>query len=143
MKSSKVIFNLIVYVIALALSIYLVGSIMTDYYKNIKSQTDELQVLSEFTKFDLYMLKTIKKDDTIIRKIGTVDDDSSYYITFQNEDGTTISFVKKGNIIYYNEVKLCEKVDSFRIFIDRSEKENITVELIIAGEVRNFQYAMV
>lgn len=144
MKSNKTLFNLIIYIVVFSFAIYLIGNIMVYYYSNVKTQAEDMRVLSEFTKFDLYMLKAIKKEDTRIKKIGTVDnDESSYFITFQNEDGTTVSFIKKGNLIYYNEVKLCEKVDSFRIFIDRSEKENITVELIIGGEMRSFQYAMI
>ena len=144
MKSNKTLFNLIIYIVVFSFAIYLIGNIMVYYYSNVKTQAEDMRVLSEFTKFDLYMLKAIKKEDTRIKKIGTVDnDESSYFITFQNEDGTAVLFIKKGNLIYYNEVKLCEKVDSFRIFIDRSEKENITVELIIGGEVRSFQYAMI
>ena len=145
MKIDKMISNLIVYITTFALVIYLVGGIMVYFYNNIKVLTDDMNIMSNFTKFDLYMLRTIKTKNTEIRKIGTVseNDENSYFITFENEDGTTTSFIKKGNLLYYNEIKLCDHVDSFRIFVDKSEKESITVEMIIGGETRSFQYAMI
>ena len=143
MQSNKMMFHLILYILIFTLVVFAVGNLVTFYYSKTKKMNDEATVNSEFTKFDLYMLKTIKSEDTKIRKVGTVDEDeSSYFITFQKEDGSTYSFIKKGNILYYNQIELCDNVDYFRVIIDRSEKESITVDLTILGQEKNFQYVI-
>ena len=62
MKSNKTLFNLIIYIVVFSFAIYLIGNIMVYYYSNVKTQAEDMRVLSEFTKFDLYMLKAIKKE---------------------------------------------------------------------------------
>ena len=143
MQSNKLMFHLIIYVLVFTIIIFLVGKILNYYYNNIKDLSHEVSAISEFTKFDLYMLKTVKTREINIRKIGMIDDDeSSYYITFQKEDGTTDSFIKKGNVLYYNQMKLCENVDFFRVVVDRSEKESITVNISLFGETYSAQYVI-
>ena len=67
---------------------------------------------------------------------------SSYYITFEKSDGTTNTFVKIGDIIYFNKIKLCEDVEIFKAIVDRSQKESILLEVKIGGKTFNSQYAL-
>ncbi len=143
MQSNKVMFHLILYILILTAIVFAIGNFATSYYSKARTMNNEATASSEFTKFDLYMLKTLKAEETKIRKVGTVDgDESSYFVTFQQEDGSTYSFIKKGNLLYYNQIKLCENVDYFRVVVDRSEKESITVDLTISGEKRSLQYVI-
>lgn len=143
MQTNKIMFKLLLYVLVFTIMVFIIGNIMNTYYKNVKALNNEAKVASEVSKFDLYMLKNIKAQNTKIRKVGIVDEDeNSYYITFQKDDGSTNSFIKKGNIIYYNQIKLCENVDFFRVVVDRSEKESITVDLTINGKEHNLQYVI-
>ena len=143
MQSNKYMLNLIVYVVFFIIIVFITGNFIAHYYNSLRTLTDEIDAKSQITKFDLCMLRTIKSNNTIIRKIGTVDDDdSSYFITLQRDDGTTYSFIKQGNILYYNQIKLCENVDFFRVVIDRSGKESISVDITIAGEEYNLQYVI-
>ena len=143
MQTNKIMFKLLLYVLVFTIIVFIIGNIMNTYYTNIKKLNNEAKIASEVSKFDLYMLKNIKAQNTKIRKVGIVDEDeNSYYITFQKDDGSTNSFIKKGNIIYYNQIKLCENVDFFRVVVDRSEKESITVDLTINGKEHNLQYVI-
>ena len=44
--------------------------------------------------------------------------------------------------IYFNKIKLCEDVDSFKVIVDRTGKESISVETVIAGKTYTAQYVI-
>lgn len=143
MQSNKKIFYLVIYIFILTFFVFLIGNIFNYYYKNIKNVAENSYAITNFTNFDLYMLKNVKYNNTSIKAVGLVnEDEKSYFITFENDDGTKNSFSKIGKILYYNQIKICEDVDEFRIFVDKSEKISLNVELIISGELRNFQYSI-
>lgn len=143
MQSNKLMLSFILYISVFMIIVFIVGAIVTEYYRTIKRISEDASIVSDISIFDLYMLKTIKTEEIQIKKVGTVDDESSYYITFQKEDGTTTSFIKKGNLLYYNQIKICEDVDFFRVVVDKSEKESINVDIIISGKEYNLQYAII
>ena len=144
MQTNKLMINLFVYIVAFTMIIVIIGSIMNYFYTNIMVLTTESSVVSDFTKLDLYFLRTVKVEDISIKSHGLVnnDDTSSYFITFQNEDGTTNTFIKIGSIIYFNKIKLCENVETFKVIVDKSEKESISIEVSILGNVYNSQYVL-
>ena len=103
MQTNKLMINLFVYIVAFTMIIVIIGSIMNYFYTNIMVLTTESSVVSDFTKLDLYFLRTVKVEDISIKSHGLVnnDDTSSYFITFQNEDGTTNTFIKIYNFFQY------------------------------------------
>ena len=66
----------------------------------------------------------------------------SYYITFENSDGSHNTFIKLNDIIYYNKIKLCENVESFKVIVDKTGKESISVETVIQGKTYTSQYVI-
>ena len=143
MQTNKIMFRLLLYVLVFTIMVFVIGKVMNTYYINVKTLRDEAKIASEISRFDLYMLRNIKSQNTKIKKVGMVDEDeNSYFITFQKDDGSTYSFIKKGNIIYYNQIKLCDDVDYFRVVVDRSEKESITIDITIDGKEHNLQYVI-
>jgi hypothetical protein len=135
--------NLMIYTGVFLLLIIILGIILVHFYKNVQRLNNETFVNSEYTKLNLYFLNTTKEKGVKIKNYGLIDnDDSSYFITFEKQDGTTNTFLKKGNIIYYNQVKLCEDVDLFKIIIDKSAKETISVEISISDKSYNLQYTL-
>ena len=93
---------------------------------------------------NLYFLKTVQTPNISIESYGLVDnnDTSSYYITFKKEDGTEATFIKLGNIIYYNKIKICENVDTFKVIVDKSEAQSFSVEVEMLDNTFNSQYAL-
>ena len=144
MHFNKIMTNLFIYIAVFSVILLLVGNFSSYLYNNMKQITDESTTISDFTKLDLYFLRLVKTDDIIIKKYGLVDknDSSSYYITFQKEDGTTNTFIKIGNIIYYDKIKLCENVESFKVMVDKSDKESISIEVKFLDKVYNSQYVL-
>lgn len=135
--------NLLIYTGVFLLLIVILGGILVYFYQNVHKLNEETFVNSEYTKLNLYFLNTTKQKGVKIKNYGLVDDDdSSYFITFENQDGTTNTFLKKGNIIYYNKIKLCEDVDLFKIIINKSAKETISVEISISEKSYNLQYTL-
>ena len=66
----------------------------------------------------------------------------SYYITFENSDGSHNTLMKLNDIIYYNKIKLCENVESFKVIVDKTGKESISVEAVIQGKTYTSQYVI-
>lgn len=98
---------------------------------------------SDYTNLNLYFLKTTKTPGIKINSYGLVGEDlQSYYITFENSDGTENTFIKINDIIYYNKIKLCEDVESFKVIVDKTGKESISVEVIIQGKTYTSQYVI-
>ena len=142
MQSNKILYNLILYVIVFTIVVFFVGNILIYYFNNLNKTVETENDTSQITKFDLYMLKTVKSNDVQIRKTGITDDEKSYFITFQSGDDNINSFIKKGNNIYYNQIKLCENVDSFKVIVDKSEKESLNVEIGINSKLYTLQYVI-
>lgn len=133
--------NLCIYICIFVLVICVMCGITTYFYSNIEEIDKELFISSEYTKLNLYFLKTIKTDRIKIKKYGLTQDDD-YYITFENSDGSKNTFVKLKNIIYFNNIKLCKNVEEFKVIVDKTDKESISVDVKISGKVYNLQYVI-
>lgn len=113
------------------------------FYTNLKSRQNSATVDSDYTNLNLYLLKTTKVSGVKIAKYGLVDDDlQSYFITFENKDGVQNTFIKINDIIYYNKIKLCENVDVFKVIVDKTGKESISVEVVMQGKIYTSQYVI-
>ena len=141
---TKVIKNLFLYIVLFTIFIGIVGTVQTYFHKNINNISSSLDANSEITKLNLYFLKVIKTDGVVVKKYGLVDENdlSSYYITFENEDKTANTFIKSGNMLYFNKIKLCENVEDFVINVDNSINQSISVSIKILGETYDLQYAI-
>lgn len=143
-QSNKLMINLAIYVLIFSIFACLITSIMAYFNGNLQQINNTLSINSDYTILNLYLLKTIKTQNVSIKNYGLVnnEDISSYYITFLKDDGTTSTFIKVGDIIYFDKIKLCENVDEFKIIIDKSEKESFSVEVKILGKTYKSQYAL-
>ncbi len=143
-KKDLLIINLSVYVIVFAITICIIASIMFFFYKNIDRMNSSLEISSDYSKLNLYFLKTVKLNDITINNYGLVDsnDTSSYFITFAKSDGTTNTFVKLGDKIYFDKIKICENVEEFKVIVDKSERESVSIETTIGGKLFKTQYVL-
>lgn len=139
----KFIKKFLVYILVFAIVIYIIGCISTYFYENIKRQNSEVDALSNLTNLNLYFLKYTKTSGVKIKNFGLVDDDnSSYFITLENKDGTNNTFLKINDTIYFNKIKLCENVDEFKVIVDKSSKESISVNVKIDNKDYTMQYVI-
>lgn len=141
---SKIIKSLIIYIIVFMIIICIVGSVSTYFHSNISNINSNLDSNSEVTKLNLYLLKIVKQDGVFIKKYGLVNNDdlNSYYITFENKNGITNTFIKIDNILYFNKIKLCENVEKFVIDVDNQVKESVYVSVDILGKTYDLQYVI-
>lgn len=142
-SNTKILKALISFIIIFYIVICIVGLILNYFYKNLTDLNNMVSTNSEYSNLNLYFLKVVKENDVKIKNYGLVEDDNlSYYITFENDDGTTNTFIKVGNIIYFNNIRICDNVDSFKVIIDKTLKTSISVEAIISGNVYSSQYTI-
>lgn len=142
--TTKIMTNLTTYVIVFTIIVCLIGGLMSFFYGNLKNTSNETAANSSYSMLNLYFLKTIQSPNIIIESYGLVDnnDTKSYYITFKKDDGSTETFIKLGDIIYYNKIKLCENVEVFKVIVDKSETQSFSVEVEMFDKIYNSQYAL-
>ena len=143
-KKYKVMNNLIIYFFVFTIIVFFIFIITSFLYSNINNANSKLMSSVDFSTLNMYFLETIKNNNSVIKEYGLVNenDNSSYYITFEMQDGSTNTFKKIGDKIYFNEIKLCEVVESFKVIVDKSEKETILIETKIRDKIYNMQYVL-
>lgn len=143
-SDSKILKNVISFIIVFYIIICIVGVVINYFYKNITGINNTVSINSEYANLNLYFLKFTKTENIRISDCGLVDnnDNSSYFITFENEDGTKNTFIKVGNIIYFNNIKMCKNVDEFKVIVDKSLKTTISVQATISGRIYSSQYVI-
>lgn len=97
--------SLVIYVAAMIIILGVVSTIISQFYQNttlMQANTDEI---IEFNKFNTYFLKEIKLKGNALDSIeGT----NNSYILFKSGN----SFLFDNNKIYYNNIEICEDVES-------------------------------
>lgn len=137
------IYKFYIYIFLFLIVFSLILVVTAKFYTNIKIKQKDVTANSEYTNLNLYFLKTTKTPGVKINSYGLVDEDlQSYYITFENSDGFQNTFIKLNDIIYYNKIMLCENVESFKVIVDKTGKESISVETKIQGKTFTAQYVI-
>lgn len=142
--TTRIMTRLTIYVIVFTIIVCIIGGLMSYFFINLQNTNDISTANSSYSMLNLYLLKTVQTKNIAIESYGLVDnnDTSSYYITFRKDDGTKATFIKLGDIIYYNKIKLCENVDTFKVIVDKSETQSFSVEVHMNNNVYNSQYAL-
>lgn len=107
MKNEKgiTLVSLVVYVIVMTLVIGIMSTIITNFYKNTDTMQGNVEEVVKFSKFNNYFLKEVKTKDN---KVDTI---STNYILFTSGNSFSIS----NNVIYYNNIEICDEVQSMEI----------------------------
>lgn len=95
--------SLIVYIIALIVTIGILSAISRNFYSNVSYITDKGKYISEYNKFNMHFIEDVKNNSDI------------YSITTNEiilKDGTVYTY-KGGQdkSIYRNKVKICRNVE--------------------------------
>lgn len=101
--------SLVTYVAVMIIVLIIMNSIITTFYNNTESTNASVEEIIEFNKFNTYLLKEVKLQGNAIDKING--ENESTYILFTSGN----SFLFDNNAIYYNNIKVCNKVKSMTI----------------------------
>ncbi len=131
MKKEKgiTLISLIIYIIAVLLTVSFLSVVSTHFYSNTKYLMDNGKYASEFNKFNMYFIEDVKNNSAVysIEKNRIVFEDGTIY-TYSN------------NSIYKNKVEICKNIEKCE-FSEIEEKDDnnftkkiINVKIAIRGE---------
>lgn len=129
-NSGVTITSLIIYIIAMLLVIGIVATITSFFYTNVSNLEDNSQNVSEITKFNMYFIEEIEKQDNQVIAIN----EAKNVITFSS--GNTYTF--QDNAIYFNQVRICEKVKNVQFTKETINQKEVITVLITVGT--NMEY---
>ena len=136
MKREKgiTLLSLIVYIIVMLIVIGVMSSITSNFYKNTDAIKGNVEEVVKFNKFNNYFLKEVK------RKNNAVDTVSSNYILFTSGN----SFSLSNNVIYYNNIALCEEVQNMEVLLgvngDGMDKTIVNVNISFKNFNKSINY---
>lgn len=115
------------------------------FNSNVSEINTSSGVAAEYNIFNLYMLNQTKSGYSIY-KYGDSKADTTVqntFVTFSNGQNLN-TVVYLGNILYFNNAKLCEMVDDFQIKVENSENGNKVLKtyLDINGTVYTTDYVI-
>ena len=133
--------SLALYIISFVIILVLVGSITVFFGNQTKDINMATGASAEYHKFNLYLLEQTKNGYQISRM--SKEGDENQFVTFSNgEIANTFVKLKEGNILYFNQMKLCENVDAFEVKVDTAQngKQVLKTYLKLNGTVYTTDY---
>lgn len=145
MKSQKGItmISLILYVASFLAVTATVGGITTFFYNNMEILDSSIGSNSAYNKFNLYLLTECKEtgnelyawkgETTNVSRLSNSTSATNTFITFKNSSGEFNSFIydSTNKDLYYNSIKLCDKVDDFKVKVDETTGKMVLKVLIV------------
>ena len=109
MKSQKgiTLISLTIYVLVMAIVVGVVAIISTFFYSNMNNTTQDLNPITEYTKFNSFFSDEVNHSNIKILDCGTTEDGQNY-IAFDN--GVQYTFIPENQGIYRNQVKIAKGV---------------------------------
>lgn len=152
MKSQKgvTLISLIVYVIAMLVTISIITVVTSYFYKNIDITTERYTYLSEFTKFESYFSEETTKQGNRIVEINpenTQDNPNaqknSEQVYLILSSGNQYTYIKQNKAIYQNNVKITSGVEDCSITQNiENGKQTITITMKIQDKTRNMKFTL-
>ena len=134
--------GLVIYIASFVIVIAIVASITTFFNSNVRNLNGSGSISAEYNKFNVYMLEYTKNGYDILRCSSDTSAEEQFIIF--TKDGKMDTFAKLGNGLYFNQIKLCEKVDEFKIEKTKAEngKDLVKTYLKIDGTAYTTDYVM-
>lgn len=111
MKSQKgiTLISLTIYVIVMAIVVGVVAIISTFFYSNMDNTTQDLDPITEYTKFNSFFSDEVNHSNIKVLDCGTTENGQNY-IVFDNE--VQYTFIPENQGIYRNQVKIAKGVNN-------------------------------
>ena len=131
--------SLVIYVLSFAIIIGIIGSVTAFFSSGMREMNQNAGASSEYNKFNIYMSKYTKNGYNIIPD----EYENNQYIAFE-KDGEKIVFEKVDDILYVDNVKLCENVDEFeaKAITTENGKDMLKTKIKINGVVYTTDYVI-
>ncbi|MBR3002026.1 MAG: hypothetical protein IKF38_00400 [Clostridia bacterium] len=144
MKSERgvTLTSLVVYVIAMLITVTIITIITSYFYKNVEVQTESYNFLGEFTKLQSYFSEEANLETNKIVDISKNQNTASQvYIVFSS--GNQYTFVKENKSIYINNVKIASHVQNCTFTEEIQNGKQVFVATIqIEDKTRVMKYAL-
>lgn len=160
MKSERgvTLTSLIIYVIAMLITVTIISVITSYFYQNIQTSTEKYSSLGEYTRFSSYFSEEVNKDDNKVLEVGNIYEKDENGNNKQDEDGNNIieqhyvafssgnqyTYIPSNKAIYQNNVKITSGVEkcTFEEII-KNGKTAISVKITIGEDVeRTVEYIL-
>lgn len=162
MKSQKgvTMLSLILYVSSFVAITAVVAGITTFFYNNVEILDTSIGSNSQYNKLNLCILSECKKEGATLLawknndSTGTPNNlenlqypakATNTFITFEDEKGNMNSFIydSEKKSLYYNSIKLCEKVEEFKFKVEDADgKTTLKVFINIDGTTFTTDYVV-
>lgn len=119
MKSEKgiTLISLTVYIIAMSIVVAVVATISKYFYTNTKSLSENIDPITEYTKFNSFFTDEVNHENIKVLECKTEYENpedtntqvNNSYIVFDN--GIQYTFIKENKGIYRNKTKICSDVN--------------------------------
>jgi len=126
--------SLVIYVAVMMVILGVMTSIITTFYNNTETVQGNVQDIVQFNKFNSYFLKEVKANNN---KVDHISNDNSY-ILFTSGNSFSIS----NNTIYYNNIKICDNVQSLRFTLEQYTEDIINVTLNFGNFNKSIRYKL-
>lgn len=109
MKSQKgiTLISLTIYVIVMAIVVGVIAIISTFFYSNINDSNQEINPITEYTKFNSFFSDEVNHTNIKILDCGTTNDGQNY-IVFDN--GVQYTYIPENQGVYRNQIKISKGV---------------------------------
>lgn len=127
--------SLTVYIIVMTIVISVVAFISTYFYKNVDSLSNDINPLTEYTKFNSFFSDEVNHNNIKILEC------KDNYVVFDN--GTQYMYVLENKAIYRNQVKIAEDIEmcDFKYTI-KNAKDVITVTMKLGNDTKTVDYTL-
>lgn len=143
MKSEKgiTLISLIVYLIAMVIVVATVTVISGFFYKNTKGLSENIDPISEYTKFNTFFSEEVNKENIKVLDCDTNQTTKESYIVFDN--GVQYTFIKENKGIYRNKVKICREVENCNFTYEiKNGKAVVSVYFTAGDKTRNTTFTL-
>ena len=135
MKSQKgiTLISITIYVIVMALVVGVVAIISTFFYSNMSDTTQDLNPITEYTKFNSFFSDEVNHENIKILDCGTTDNGQNF-IAFDN--GVSYTFIPANQGIYRNQVKIASGVTNCTFTRNVKNGKDVVQVIFEAGNRR-------
>lgn len=118
--------SLIIYVILITFIVAGVSNITVAFYSNINEFKGESDNVVSYTKFNMYFLNDIKRQNAEVTGIG-----DNYIKLSYTQDGNTkeVQYSLQNGALYRDKVKICDNAQSMTINVNGINVIKITLKI--------------
>lgn len=141
MKSEKgvTLVSLIVYVIAMLITVTIVTIVTSYFYQNIDIEPERYTYFSEFTKVETYFAEEINREENRILEVNN--NSNQKYVAFAS--GNQYTYISQNNAIYKNNVKIASDISECEFTETvKNGKEAIKVKVKIQDKEKELEYVL-